>query len=72
MIASFRVSPSKASMWSRHPVLVNRPIVATPKGVTLGRPSEMVLDLLNRSPPGPLFKEDGQLIIDGEGTHVSV
>lgn len=49
------------------PVLVNRPIVATPKGVRLCRPSEAVLDLLERLPPGPLFKEDGQLIIDAEG-----
>ncbi|MDP3737449.1 MAG: ArsC/Spx/MgsR family protein [Hyphomonadaceae bacterium] len=50
-----------------HPVLVNRPIVASPKGVRLCRPSEMVLDLLDRLPPGPLAKEDGQLIIDAEG-----
>jgi arsenate reductase (glutaredoxin) len=50
-----------------HPVLVNRPIVATPKGVRLCRPSEIVLDLLDRLPPGPLAKEDGQLIIDTEG-----
>jgi arsenate reductase (glutaredoxin) len=47
-----------------HPVLVNRPIVCTPKGVRLCRPSEVVLDLLDRLPPGPLAKEDGQLIID--------
>jgi len=50
-----------------HPVLVNRPIVASPKGVRLCRPSETVLDLLDRLPPGPLFKEDGVLIIDAEG-----
>ena len=50
-----------------HPVLVNRPIVATPKGVRLCRPSEIVLDLLDRLPVGPLSKEDGQLIIDAEG-----
>jgi arsenate reductase len=54
-----------------HPVLVNRPIVATPKGVRLCRPSETVLDLLDRSPPGPLFKEDGALIIDAGGRRVS-
>ena len=53
-----------------HPVLVNRPIVATPKGVRLCRPSEIVLDLLDRLPPGPLAKEDGQLIIDAEGRRV--
>jgi arsenate reductase (glutaredoxin) len=50
-----------------HPLLVNRPIVASPKGVRLCRPSEVVLDLLDRLPPGPLAKEDGQLIIDAEG-----
>ena len=50
-----------------HPVLVNRPIVASPKGVRLCRPSETVLDLLDRLPPGPLFKEDGSAVIDAEG-----
>jgi arsenate reductase (glutaredoxin) len=53
-----------------HPVLVNRPIVATPKGVALCRPSERVLDLLERWPPGPLHKEDGGLILDAEGRRV--
>ena len=53
-----------------HPVLVNRPIVATPKGVRLCRPSETVLDLLDRLPPGPLHKEDGELIIDASGHRV--
>jgi arsenate reductase len=53
-----------------HPVLVNRPIVCTPKGVRLCRPSETVLDLLNRLPPGPLAKEDGSPLIDAEGRRV--
>jgi arsenate reductase len=53
-----------------HPILVNRPIVCTPKGVRLCRPSETVLDLLGRLPPGPLAKEDGQLIIDAEGNRL--
>lgn len=53
-----------------HPVLVNRPIVATPKGVALCRPSEKVLDLLDRLPPGPLLKEDGSLLIDALGRRV--
>lgn len=53
-----------------HPVLVNRPIVCTPKGVRLCRPSESVLDLLDRLPPGPLHKEDGQLLINAEGERV--
>lgn len=50
-----------------HPVLVNRPLVATPKGVKLCRPSETVLDLLDRQPPGSMKKEDGELIIDADG-----
>lgn len=53
-----------------HPVLVNRPIVATPKGVKLCRPSETVLDLLDAWPPGPLFKEDGAMILDAAGQRV--
>lgn len=53
-----------------HPILVNRPIVCTPKGVRLCRPSEVVLDLLDRLPLGPLAKEDGQMIIDAEGNRL--
>ncbi|WP_134681093.1 arsenate reductase family protein [Paracoccus ravus] len=51
----------------KHPVLVNRPIVASPKGVRLCRPSEAVLPLLDRLPPGPLYKEDGQMILNEKG-----
>lgn len=50
-----------------HPVLVNRPIVCSRKGVRLCRPSELVLDLLDHVPAGPLAKEDGQVIIDAQG-----
>ena len=53
-----------------HPVLVNRPIVCTRKGVKLCRPSEAVLDLLERWPEGPFAKEDGELIIDAQGKRV--
>jgi arsenate reductase len=53
-----------------HPVLVNRPIVATQKGVRLCRPSELALDLLEHLPPGPFYKEDGGMIIDLEGRRV--
>lgn len=52
------------------PILVNRPFVCTPRGVRLCRPSEVVLDLLDRLPPGPFLKEDGQLLIDAEGHRV--
>ncbi len=53
-----------------HPILVNRPIVSTAKGTRLCRPSELVLDLLDRLPPGPLFKEDGEMILDENGLRV--
>jgi arsenate reductase (glutaredoxin) len=53
-----------------HPILINRPLVVTPKGVRLCRPSERVLDLL---PPqrGELFKEDGERVIDEKGRRVA-
>lgn len=53
-----------------YPVLVNRPIVCSPRGVRLCRPSEAVLDLLDRLPPGPLSKEDGSPLIDANGERV--
>ncbi|MCG7572806.1 arsenate reductase (glutaredoxin) [Phaeobacter sp. CNT1-3] len=52
------------------PVLVNRPIVCTAKGVRLCRPSEAVLDLLEERPKGPLYKEDGEMILNEEGESV--
>jgi arsenate reductase (glutaredoxin) len=53
-----------------HPILMNRPLVVTPKGVRLCRPSETVVDLL---PPqrGPFFKEDGERVIDEQGRRVA-
>ena len=53
-----------------YPILVNRPIVCTPKGVRLCRPSEVVLDLLDHWPAGPFAKEDGELILDDQGNRV--
>ena len=44
-----------------HPILINRPIVATPRGVRLCRPSELVLDLLEK-PAGSFTKEDGEVV----------
>jgi len=44
-----------------HPILINRPIVVTPKGVRLCRPSELVLDLLDH-PADRFVKEDGEVI----------
>jgi arsenate reductase (glutaredoxin) len=46
----------------QHPVLVNRPIVCTAKGVRLCRPSETVLELLDQFPITPFHKEDGSLL----------
>lgn len=47
-----------------HPILVNRPIVVTPKAVKLCRPSEVVLELLDRK-PASFVKEDGEVVIPG-------
>ena len=50
-----------------HPVLVNRPIVCSSKGVKLCRPSEAVLELLEEKPKGPFYKEDGEMLINADG-----
>lgn len=54
-----------------HPILINRPIVVTPLGTALCRPSERVLDLLPAEQKGAFTKEDGQVVIDAEGRHVA-
>jgi arsenate reductase len=53
-----------------HPILINRPIVVTPMGVRLCRPSEAVIDLL---PPqqGEFVKEDGERVVDEHGRRVA-
>lgn len=53
-----------------HPVLLNRPIVVSPLGVKLCRPSEAVLDLLPSQDLKPFTKEDGEVVIDVEGRRV--
>jgi arsenate reductase len=53
-----------------HPVLLNRPLVVTPKGVRLCRPSEAVLDLLPAQ-QGEFIKEDGERVVDEHGRHVA-
>jgi len=53
-----------------HPILINRPIVVTPLGTCLCRPSELVLDLLPSPQQGPFTKEDGEVVIDAEGRRV--
>lgn len=46
----------------QHPILINRPFVVTPLGVTLARPSETVLGVLDEPQRGPFAKEDGQIV----------
>lgn len=53
-----------------HPVLMNRPVVVTPWGTRLCRPSEAVLDILPLPQRGPFAKEDGELVIDATGKRV--
>jgi arsenate reductase (glutaredoxin) len=53
-----------------HPILINRPLVVSPLGVKLCRPSEAVLDLLPSAQQGAFAKEDGQLVIDDAGARV--
>jgi arsenate reductase len=55
----------------KFPILINRPIVVTPWGVKLCRPSEAVLDILPLSQKGPFAKEDGEPLIDSEGRRVT-
>jgi arsenate reductase len=53
-----------------HPILINRPIVVTPWGVKLCRPSEEVLDILPLAQKGPFAKEDGEPVIDSLGRRI--
>ena len=53
-----------------HPILINRPIVVTPLGTRLCRPSEVVLEILPQAQQGALTKEDGQAVVDAEGNRV--
>lgn len=53
-----------------HPILINRPIVVTPRGTLLCRPSEQVLEILPRPQQGAFRKEDGQAIIDEHGQRI--
>ena len=50
-----------------HPILINRPIVVTPLGAKLCRPSEAVLDILPNPDIGPFTKEDGEVVLAKEG-----
>lgn len=54
-----------------HPVLINRPLVVSPLGVRLCRPSEAVLDLLPEPQQGAFSKEDGERVVDPSGARVA-
>ena len=53
-----------------HPILINRPIVVTPIGTRLCRPSEAVLDILEDAQRGAFTKEDGEVVINEKGSRV--
>jgi len=53
-----------------HPILINRPIVVSPLGVVLARPSEKVLDILPNPDIGPFTKEDGEVVVYAGGKRV--
>lgn len=53
-----------------HPILINRPIVVTPWGTRLCRPSEVVLDILQLPQLGAFTKEDGEPVIDAQGQRI--
>jgi arsenate reductase len=54
----------------QYPILINRPIVVSPLGVRLCRPSELVLDLLPTPQQGAFAKEDGEVVVDAAGHRV--
>lgn len=54
-----------------HPILINRPLVVSPLGVKLCRPSEAVLDLLPTAQQGAFTKEDGEQVIDAQGDRIA-
>ena len=54
----------------RHPILMNRPVVVTPLGTRLCRPSEAVLDILPAPQRGAFTKEDGERVVDKDGNRV--
>ncbi|HDC4343372.1 MULTISPECIES: glutaredoxin-dependent arsenate reductase [Klebsiella] len=54
----------------QHPILINRPIVVTPRGTRLCRPSEVVLEILPAPQKGAFVKEDGERVIDRAGQRV--
>ncbi|EMF4671331.1 glutaredoxin-dependent arsenate reductase [Providencia stuartii] len=54
----------------QYPILINRPIVVTPLGVKLCRPSEVVLDILPNRQQNEFVKEDGEVVVDKQGCRI--
>jgi arsenate reductase len=54
----------------QHPILMNRPVVVTPLGAKLCRPSELVLDILPGGQKGAFTKEDGEAVVNAEGQRI--
>ena len=54
----------------QHPILMNRPVVVTPMGARLCRPSELVLDILPSGQKGAFTKEDGEVVVNAQGQRV--
>ena len=55
----------------QHPILINRPIVVTPLGTALCRPSELVLDILPNPQKGAFTKEDGEKVVGANGSRIA-
>jgi arsenate reductase len=54
----------------QHPILMNRPVVVTPLGAKLCRPSELVLDILPGGQKGAFTKEDGEVVVNAQGQRI--
>jgi arsenate reductase (glutaredoxin) len=65
-----RTDDELVDLMLEHPILINRPIVVTPKGVRLCRPSEAVLDILPDPRRGAFAKEDGEAVVDTTGRRI--
>lgn len=54
-----------------HPILINRPVVVTPRGTRLCRPSEVALEILPEAQKGAFSKEDGEQVVDRNGKRIA-
>jgi arsenate reductase len=63
-------APGVTDAMLQHPILINRPIVVTPLGTRLCRPSEKVLDILPAPQQGAFTKEDGEVVVNKQGQSV--